>query len=97
MPAPLWHETKAGVLVPIRVIPRSHRNALSLHGDTLHARLTAPPVEGAANEALIALIAAQLDLPKRNVTIVQGQNRRQKLIAIAGLHPEEIRRRLSHN
>lgn len=60
----------------------------------LRARLTAPPVDNAANEALVKLLADQLALPKRAITIVRGATSRQKLIEIADLTLEELLRRL---
>jgi uncharacterized protein (TIGR00251 family) len=57
-------------------------------------RLTAPPVEGAANAALVALLAEHLRLPKSAVTISAGATSRHKTVRIAGLAPEEVRERL---
>lgn len=78
----------------VRVIPRSSKNSLSWEEETLKARLMAPPVEGAANEALIALLAQRLGLSKRSIRIVQGTTGRQKIVEIADLTPEEVRRRI---
>lgn len=78
----------------VRVIPRSSKNSLSWEQETLKARLMAPPVEGAANEALIALLAQRLGLSKRSIRIVQGATGRQKIVEIADLTPEEVRRRI---
>jgi hypothetical protein len=80
--------------VTVRVIPRSSRNTLTWEQGSIKARLTAPPVEGAANEALIALLAAHLDVPKRAITIVRGATGRQKVIEIEGLIQEELVRKL---
>ncbi|HLV98123.1 MAG TPA: DUF167 domain-containing protein [Ktedonobacterales bacterium] len=82
------------LLVPVRVFPRSNRNELTIQTDGLHVRLTAPPVEGAANEALIALLAERLKLPKRAVCVARGASGRQKTIEIVGLSAEEFWRRL---
>jgi uncharacterized protein (TIGR00251 family) len=84
--------------INIRVIPRSSRNTLEWEQDrpgTLKAHLTAPPVEGAANAALIALLAEQLAIPKRAITIVRGANGRQKVVDIADIDVEDIVKRLS--
>lgn len=82
------------LLVPVRVFPRSSRNDLAIEADGLRARLAAPPVDGAANEALIALLAGRLRLPKRFVRVVRGATSRQKVVEIAGLSAEEFWRRL---
>jgi uncharacterized protein len=83
--------------ISVRVIPRSTRNALEwLPGEppTLKARLTAPPVDGAANEALIAFLAQRLAVPRRSISITYGATSRLKTVDIDGLTPEELRRRL---
>ena len=85
------------MLISVRVIPRSGKNALEwLPGEpaTLKARLTAPPVDGAANEALIELLSTRLDVPRRTINIVRGTTSRQKTIEITGLTLAEIQRKL---
>ncbi|MBA2396252.1 MAG: DUF167 domain-containing protein [Ktedonobacteraceae bacterium] len=82
------------MLVTVRVIPRSSKNILEWEQGTLKARLTAPPVDGAANAALISLLAERLAVPRRTISIVRGETSRQKTIEIAGLTLEEIERRL---
>jgi len=78
----------------VRVIPRSNKNALEWQQGKLKARLTVPPVDGAANEALIALLAERLGLPKRNVMIVHGATSRQKTVEIVGMTPEAVEQKL---
>ena len=79
----------------VRVTPRASRDALTLEDGVLRARLTAPPVEGAANEALVTLLAERLGLPKRAITIVRGAASRDKQIAISGITSDELRARLA--
>ena len=79
----------------VHVTPRSSQNRVEWHEEILRVWLTAPPVEGAANEALIALLAARLGLPKRQVTIVRGTSGRQKLVEVSGISRDEVRQRLS--
>jgi uncharacterized protein YggU (UPF0235/DUF167 family) len=81
--------------VAVRVTPRARRNALTLEGETLRAWLTAPPVDGAANAALLALLAERLGLPNRAVTLLRGESSREKLVAIEGVSAEEFRKRLT--
>ena len=83
------------MLVSVRVIPRSTRNQLEWNGEILKARLTAPPVDGAANEALIALLANRLALPRRAISIVRGATSRQKVVSIEQLTPEELSQKLA--
>ena len=78
----------------VRVIPRSSKNALEWEQDALKVRLTAPPVDGAANEALIALLAERLGLPKRNISIVHGATGRQKVVEIIDITLEALKQKL---
>jgi len=82
------------LLVAVRVTPRAGRDEIACEGGALRVRLRAPPVEGAANDALRALFAARLRLPKRGVALARGASSREKLLAIAGLTPDEFWRRL---
>ncbi len=82
------------LLVAVRVTPRAGRDAITCEGGVVRARLHAPPVEGAANEALIALFAQRLRLPRRSVTLERGASGRQKLLAIVGLSADEFWARL---
>ena len=76
----------------IRVIPRAHKTELAGERDgALLVRLAAPPVEGAANAALIDLLASTLNLPRRSIRIVSGERSRRKRVAIAGMTTEQVR------
>ena len=79
----------------IRVTPRANRDALSIEEGQLRARLRAAPVEGAANAALVALLAERLGTPRRAITIIQGETARIKRIAIAGVTEDDLRRRIA--
>jgi cell division initiation protein len=80
----------------VRVIPRSGRTAVDgRRGDALLVRLAAPPVEGAANDALIRFLSDLFDLPRRDLTIVAGGKRRDKQIRISSLTEDQLARRLS--
>ncbi len=86
---------RGGCLLLVRVIPRASREAIAgLENGALKVRLTAPPVEGAANAALIKLLAGALKLPKGRLSIVSGQRSRHKRVAVEGLEPAEAARRL---
>ncbi|MFN2565794.1 MAG: DUF167 domain-containing protein [Gemmatimonadaceae bacterium] len=78
--------------VTVRVQPRASRSeVVGLHGDALRVRLTAPPVAGAANAALVELIAAALGVPRRSVRIVAGARSRGKVVEVDGVGVENIR------
>ena len=84
------------MLLNVKVCPRSKKNSVEWKQGNVKVHVTAPPVEGAANEALVALLAEKLDVPKRALSIVRGAAGRQKTIEIAGLTLEEVRARLTN-
>jgi uncharacterized protein len=82
-------------LLHIRVVPRARRTEVSgRRGDAILVRLAAPPVDGAANDALIAFLSERLGIPQRRIVIARGAASRDKTVAIDGLGPGEIARRL---
>jgi uncharacterized protein (TIGR00251 family) len=88
-------DAESGAAFPVRVIPRASKNEIeSVTGNALKVRLTAPPVEGAANKALIELLAERLKIRKSQIEIIAGQTSRNKMICIVGLRPSEVERRL---
>jgi len=78
----------------VRVIPRSGKNLIEWEEGGLKVRLTAPPVDGAANDALIALLAQCLGLHKRDLQIVHGTTSRHKIIEITGISAETIEKNI---
>src|SRR3989441_12937706 len=83
------------VTISIRVQPRASRNAVvGWTGDSLNIRLTAPPVEGAANAACLAFLADLLDIPQSHIEILKGGRSRDKVLRISGLSQEEVYARL---
>jgi len=81
--------------ITVHVIARSSKNALVLQGEALKVWLNAAPVDGAANEALIRLLAARLHLPRSALRIVRGAGGRQKVLEIEGLTLTDLRDRLA--
>jgi uncharacterized protein (TIGR00251 family) len=89
----LVRRVKDGVLLSVRVVPRSARNEIvGLQGDSLKVRLNAPPVGGAANAALIALIAKSLGMAKRDVELTSGRASRLKTMHLVGAREEDVQR-----
>jgi uncharacterized protein len=79
----------------VKVRPRAKKNAITGEvGGAVKLALTAPPVDGKANEACIEFFAKLLNLSRSSVTIAAGQTSRNKVIRVAGLSAEEIRRGL---
>jgi uncharacterized protein (TIGR00251 family) len=90
------HDGKTGAAIVVRVIPRSSRNEISeIQADgTIKIRLTAAPVEGQANKALIDFLSEILKTAKSNIEIVSGQASRGKLVTILGLDSETVQERI---
>jgi uncharacterized protein len=85
----------SAVTFAVKIHPRAKKNAITGElGDALKLSLTAPPVEGRANEACIDFFAKLLKVPRSSITIAAGQTSRNKVIRIEGLTPEETGRRL---
>jgi len=77
--------------IAVRVIPRSKRDEISgERNGRLLIRLTAPPVEGAANAALCRIVARRAGVPARRVSIVRGQTSRDKLVRVEGIAADEL-------
>lgn len=88
-------QDEGGVTIKVRVQPKASKNETAGFLDgALKIRLTAPPVDGAANKACIEFMARLLGVPKSRVAIVQGHTGRNKTIRVAGLTPAEVRARL---
>lgn len=82
---------KDGIRLGVQVQPRASRNQVAGEQDgCLKVKLTAPPVEGEANQALINFLANALAIPKKSIHIVKGETSRHKLIDISGLSASEF-------
>jgi hypothetical protein len=78
-------------LIKVKVLPRSSRTEIAgRENDVYRVKLTDPPVEGKANKTVIALLAEQLGVPKREIEIVSGKTGRLKTIRIRRLTAGEI-------
>jgi len=85
--SPTWPCLSArgdGVLLRLSVVPNAKRTEVDgLHDGALRVRLAAPPIDGRANEALVAWLAKSLGVPKRDVELLRGDSSRSKQMAIA--------------
>ena len=82
-------------VITVRVTPRSSRDAIEGADDAgeLRVRVTAAPADGAANAAVTRLLAKELRLPKKTVSVVAGATGRHKRLALEGVTAAELRRR----
>jgi hypothetical protein len=89
------HEHPSGISFHVRVHPRARKNTITSEvGDALKLSLTAPPIDGQANQACIEFFANLLKVPRSSVTIASGQTSRSKVIRVEGLSAAEVRKRL---
>jgi hypothetical protein len=78
-------QSPSGILVDVWVAPRASRDSIGgLHGDRVKVAVSAPPVDGAANEAVRIALAKALGVAKSQVEVVSGQKGRQKTLAVSG-------------
>ena len=97
MPAPAWIEAVgAGVVIRVHVQPGAARSRIvGTHGDALKVQVHARPVDGAANHALVAVVAEALAVRPARVSLVGGAHGRDKRVAVDGLDVATARARLA--
>jgi uncharacterized protein len=89
-------DSSGGVTFAVKVHPRARKNAVTgVVGDALKLALTAPPVEGRANQAVIEFFADFFEIPRSSITIASGATSRIKVVRIAGLSKRAAEQRLS--
>jgi uncharacterized protein (TIGR00251 family) len=93
------HNGQKGSALAIRVTPRaSHNEIVEILSDgTVKIRLTAPPVEGKANQALIEFLSDVLDIPTSRIEIVAGENGRDKLVSIMDMDAVSVQQKIIEN
>jgi hypothetical protein len=86
-----------GALLSVKLQPRASKNEIGRPlGDELKIKVTAPPVDAAANQALIELLAEKLDCARGRVELIRGQTSRHKTLKLHGFSPEEVAEKLLH-
>ncbi len=95
-PASFLREIAGGTLLSVKLQPRASKNEIGEPlGDELKIKVTAPPVDSAANEALVKFLAEKLDCSRNRVELVRGQTSRHKTVMLHGFKPDEILEKLS--
>lgn len=96
MPLPPYLKAQPdGVWLAIKLQPRASTNEIGEPlGNELRVKVTAPPVDSAANEALVRFLADTLGCARNSVEVVRGHTSRHKLVKLHGLHPDQVLRRL---
>lgn len=89
-------DSPAGATFAVRVQPRARKNAITGEvGDALKLSLTAPPIEGRANEAVIRFFADLFEIPRSSITIASGATSRTKVLRVAGMSGQAVEQRLA--
>jgi len=90
------HDGKSGAALTVRVTPRARRTEVAgiLDDGTLRVRVTAPPIEGKANAALVDFLAEALGIRKNRIEIVAGEKGLDKIVSITDMSAGEVQRRL---
>jgi uncharacterized protein (TIGR00251 family) len=90
------HQFDQGVSFTVKVHPRAKKDAITGElGDALKVSVTAPPLDGRANDACITFFAKLLNVPRSSVTIASGSSSRNKVIRVVGLSAEELLKRIA--
>lgn len=90
-----YYQTPTGVRLLLQVLPRAGRSSIEgLHGDRIRVRVAAPPVDGAANEALLAFLAERLGVRSGALRLVSGASGRRKVVEVTGLTLAQVADRL---
>lgn len=90
-------ETNGRVRLSVRVQPRAARSEIAgVHDDALKVRLTSPPVEGAANDALVKFLAETFAVARRAVRILAGEHSRSKIVEIEGITARAVHNIVEH-
>lgn len=91
-------ESARGITFAVKVHPRARKNTITgTVGDALKLALTAPPVDGKANQAVIEFFADLFAIPRSSVTIASGETSRNKIVRIAGVSKEVAEQKLAEN
>jgi len=89
-------EDGTGVTIRVYVSPRSSANSIvGMYDGEVKVALTAPPVEGAANKALVEFLAKRLGVSKGKVTLASGETSRHKTVRVTGLNAAQVLARLA--
>ena len=89
---PTFNDPRSGTAISVKVIPRAKKNEVAglMEDGSIRIRLTAPPVEGAANQALVEFLSELLGIHRSQIEIVAGLSSERKLISLVGIAPQAV-------
>lgn len=87
-----FSDARKGAAISVKVQPRARKTEVAgvMADGTLKIKVAAPPVDGAANKALVGFLAQTLGLPAGQIDIIAGENSERKLISLVGISPETV-------
>ena len=92
----MFNESNVAVMFSVKVVPRASKNQIAgVEGDAIKVRLNALPVEGKANDTLIAFLADALGVRRAQIEIVMGHTSRRKVVRVRGVSTQEVERKLT--
>ncbi len=84
-------ETKDGILVNIKISPNSKKNEIIKDGDIIKIKITAQPIDGKANKAVIEFLSKHFKIPKTSIKIVKGETSKEKTILFETSNPDKVK------
>ncbi len=85
------NETKDGILVNIKISPNSKKNEIIKDGDIIKIKITAQPIDGKANKAVIEFLSKNFKIPKTSIKIVKGETSKEKTILFSTSEEEKVK------
>lgn len=88
----MFRETKDGIIVNLKISPNASKNEIIKSGDEIKIKLTAQPIEGKANKALIEILSKELKIPKSSIVILKGETSKDKTVLFKTFDNDKIRK-----
>ena len=86
----MLRETKDGIVINLKISPNASKNEIIKNGDEIKIKLTAQPIEGKANKALIEFLSKELKIPKTSISILKGETSKDKTVLLKTTDREKI-------
>ena len=86
----MLRETKDGIIINLKISPNASKNEIIKNGDEIKIKLTAQPIEGKANKALIEFLSKELKIPKPSIIILKGETSKDKPVLFKTTDKEKI-------
>lgn len=83
-------ETKDGIILTVKILPNASKNVIIRENDCIKLKITAQPVDGKANKALVEFLSKQFKVPKSYFEIIRGETSKEKVILIKNLSDEKV-------